>query len=155
DDAGGDFGDLLVQQRLAARNGDHRRAAFVDRRETLVDRQATIEDFPGVIDLAAARASEVAAEQRLEHQDERVAPAPGDLLAHDVGADTGLLQERDGHRVLSPQAVRPTSARLRSKSAGRRNSTFSSMPGSVATSMEPSARSASITPSTSVSGAEA
>ena len=62
-----------VQQRLAAGDRDHRRAAFVDRLQALRDRQALVQDRIGIVDLAAAGAGEIAAEQRLQHQHQRVA----------------------------------------------------------------------------------
>ena len=69
--------------------------------EAIGDRQPLIQDLVRIIDLAAAGAREVAAEQRLEHQHERIAFAPGQLLADDVGADARLLQERNGQGGLS------------------------------------------------------
>ena len=39
----------------------------------------------GVLDLAASGAGQVAAEQRFEHEHERIAIASGQLLAQDVG----------------------------------------------------------------------
>ena len=73
---GDDGVDFLVQQRFAAGDGDHRSAAFIDRGQAFVDRQPLIEDLVGIIDLAAARAGKVAAEQRLEHEHQRIAAAP-------------------------------------------------------------------------------
>ena len=96
-DAGNDGVDFLVQQRLSAGDGDHGGAAFVDRREALLDREALIQDFVGIIDLAAAGARQVAAKQRLEHEHQRVASASRQLLADDVGADARLLQEGYRH----------------------------------------------------------
>src|SRR5229473_3119192 len=160
DDAFDDLADLLVDERLAARDRDHGRAAFVDRVEAFLDRQPAIEDRIGIIDLAAAEAGEVAAEQRLQHQHQRIAFAPPELLLEDIGADTHFLEERDLHlRVFlsepfdcplyasTPQAV--------ASSRGSRNSICSSRPGRVETSTGPSLRSLSITSSTSTSGAEA
>src|SRR5229473_122232 len=159
-DAFDDLADLLVDERLAARDRDHGRAAFVDRVEAFLDRQPAIEDRIGIIDLAAAEAGEVAAEQRLQHQHQRIAFAPPELLLEDIGADTHFLEERDLHlRVFlsepfdcplyasTPQAV--------ASSRGSRNSICSSRPGRVETSTGPSLRSLSITSSTSTSGAEA
>ncbi len=82
-----DLGQFLVEQRLAA--GDHhdRRAAFLDRPETFVDRQALVQDLVGIIDLAAAGAGEIATEQGLEHENERIALAPRKMLADHIGAD--------------------------------------------------------------------
>ena len=73
-----------VQQRLAAGDAHHRRAALVGRREALLDRQVLLEHVTRVLDLAAAGAGQVAAEQRLEHQHERVPLAPRESLANDI-----------------------------------------------------------------------
>ena len=56
---------------------DHRRAAFVDRVEALLhgDRR-WLKIAIGIVDLAAAGAGEIAAEQRLQHQHERIALPP-------------------------------------------------------------------------------
>ena len=97
DDALDDLLDLAVQQRLAAGDHDDRRAAFVDRFEAFRDAEALVQDRVGVIDLAAAGAGQVAAEQRLQHQHERVASDAAQMLPHDVGADTDLLVQWDGH----------------------------------------------------------
>ena len=75
-----DFVDLRVQQRLAAGDANHRRAALVDRLEALLRRELLLEDVGGILDLAAAGAGEVAAEQRLEHQHQRIPLAPRELL---------------------------------------------------------------------------
>src|SRR3989442_13866286 len=74
-DARNDRVDFLVQQRLSASDGPHWSAAFVNRREALLDREALIQDFVGIIDLAAAGARQVAAKQRLEHEHQRIASA--------------------------------------------------------------------------------
>ena len=73
DDACDDLRHLFVNQRLAAGNRDDGRAALVDGVERVFDRHALAQDLVGVIDLAATRASEIALEQRLEHQHERIA----------------------------------------------------------------------------------
>jgi fructosamine-3-kinase len=91
DDAFDDLADLLVDQRLAARNGDHRRAALVDGVEAFLHRQALIEDGVGIVDLAAADAGEVAAKQRLQHQHQRIAFAAFQALPHDVGTNSRHL----------------------------------------------------------------
>src|SRR6266566_1975336 len=96
-DAGSDRRDLLVQQGLSAGDGDDRRAAIIDGLQAFVDRQALVEDLVGVIDLAAASARQIAAEERLEHEHQRVPFAPRQLLANDVGADARFLKKRNGH----------------------------------------------------------
>src|SRR5689334_1894315 len=65
DDAVDDRTDVLVKQRLAARDGNDRRAALVDSGETFADRQTLPEDFVRVIDLAATGARQIAAKERL------------------------------------------------------------------------------------------
>ena len=94
DDAFDDLADFLVNQRLAARNGDHRRAALVDGVEAFLHRQALVEDGVRIIDLAATGAGEVAAEQRLQHQHQRIALTAGQTLTHHVGADFHFLSQR-------------------------------------------------------------
>ena len=87
-----DLLDLSMQQRLAAGHDDHRRAALVGGGSALIDRQAGIQDLVGIVDLAAAGAGEVAAEQRLQHQNQRITLAPGQTLAQEIKADAkGLL----------------------------------------------------------------
>ena len=91
DDAFDDLADLLVDQRLAAGNRDHRRAALVDGVEAFLHRQPPVEDRVRIVDLAAAEAGEIAAEQRLEHQHQRVALATHELLLEQICADAHFL----------------------------------------------------------------
>ena len=86
-----DLLDLAVQQRLAAGDRHHRGAALVDRLEALRDDEALVQDLVGIIDLAAAGAGQIAAEQRLEHEHERIALDAGEVLLRDIGADADLL----------------------------------------------------------------
>ena len=58
-----DLVDLRVHQRLAAGDGDHGCAAFFDGVEALFGRQFILEDVGRVLDLAAAGAGQIAAEQ--------------------------------------------------------------------------------------------
>src|SRR5690348_18510150 len=44
------------------------------------------------------RSGEVAAEQRLEHEHQRIALDAGQALFHHVGADADHLMDRNGHR---------------------------------------------------------
>src|SRR5665213_3453530 len=68
DDALDDLLDLAMEEGLAAGDRHDGRAAFVDRLEAFRDREALVQDLVGIVDLAAAGAGEVAAEQRLEHE---------------------------------------------------------------------------------------
>src|SRR5262249_6908126 len=72
--------DVGIHERLAAGNRYHRRAALLDRGEALLDRQVLSQNLRRILDLAAARAGEIASEQRLEHEDERITLAAGELL---------------------------------------------------------------------------
>ena len=83
--------DLRVHQRLAAGDGHHRRAALLDRGQRLLDRHPLLEDVVRLLDLAAARALQVAREQRLELDEQRELLVSGQLLAHQVGADAQAL----------------------------------------------------------------
>ena len=86
-----------MNQRLAAGNRHHRRAALIDGIEALFDRKPAIEDRIGIVDFAAAETCKIATKQRLQHQHERIAFAPQQLLLEDVGADTQFLVEWNPH----------------------------------------------------------
>ena len=92
-----DLADFLVQQRFAAGDHHHGRAAFVDRLHAVFIRQALVQDLVGIVDLAAARAGEIAAKQRLEHQDQGIAFPSEQMLLEDIGADARPLNDRDSH----------------------------------------------------------
>src|SRR6185503_5649780 len=92
DEAFDDFPDLRVQQRLATGDRDHRRPAFLYRLKTLFRRELALEDMAGILDLAAAGTSQVAAEQRLQHQDERIPLASGELLPDDISSNRPRLR---------------------------------------------------------------
>src|SRR3546814_16935743 len=72
------------------------------------NRQATVQDLVGIVDLAAAWAGEVAAEQRLEHEHQRIAAVAAEPLLHDIGAHAELLNEGDSQDA-SPRGGRGTS----------------------------------------------
>jgi hypothetical protein len=91
DDAGRDLLDLAVEQRLAAGDRHDGRAALVHRLETGLDREALIKDRIGVVDLAATHAGEIAAEQRLEHEHQRIALDALEPLLGEIRADADLL----------------------------------------------------------------
>ena len=92
DDGGDHVADLAVDERFAAGDRDDRRAAFLDRGERLVKADPPVEDGLGIVDLAASGAGQVAAEQRLQHQHQRIAADAAEPLAEDIGPDTPLLR---------------------------------------------------------------
>jgi hypothetical protein len=73
------------------RRSNDGRAAFVGRIQGVCDGDALVQDLVRVVDLAATRAVEIAAEERLQHHDERILLAAGKMLADDVAADLGDL----------------------------------------------------------------
>ena len=72
DQAFDNLADLRMQQRLAARDRHRRRAAFVHRAEAFLRRELRLQNMSGILDLAASGASQIAAEQRLQHQHQRI-----------------------------------------------------------------------------------
>ena len=95
-----DLLDLAVQQRLAAGDRHHRRAAFVHRLEAFRDREPLVQDLVGIVDLAAAGAGEVAAEQRLQHEHERIALDAHEALLGHIGADADHLMQAERTRSI-------------------------------------------------------
>src|SRR6185295_12981456 len=159
-----DLADLLVNQRLATGDRHHRRAAFVGRVPAFLRRHAAVEDRVGVVDLAATDASEVAPEQRFQHQHQRIALPAKQLLLDQIAADTQFLEKRYCHvrdffldlgLGLKAQTWNREVDQPAVSSAGSRNSIFSSRPGSTDTLTGPIRLKASITSSTKTSGAEA
>jgi hypothetical protein len=76
-----------VDQRLAAGDRDHRRAALLDRADGLVDGHPPSELVLGVLDLAASGALQIALEEGLELDDQRKSLAASEFLLEQVGAD--------------------------------------------------------------------
>src|SRR5947209_8194884 len=154
DEPAHDLADLLVDQRLAARDRHHRRSAFIGGVPALLRAHAAVEDRIGIVDLAAADAGQVAAEQGLQHQHQRIALAAHQLLLDQVAADLEFFEEGYCHYKGSFWS-RYALVQLAANSAGSRNSMFSSRPGSTETATGPIRRSASMTSSTRTSGADA
>ena len=92
-----DLVDFGMHERFAARNGNHGRAALIHRPEALLGRELALEHVGGVLDLAAACASQVAAEQRLQHQHQRILLPPGELLPYDIAGHRPHLRYRNTH----------------------------------------------------------
>ena len=90
------------------------------------DRDALVQDLVGIIDLAAAGASQIAAEQRLEHQHQRITLAAGQMLADDVATDMKFLQKGNAQDALSFLIC--LALGTSSSSTGTRNSMCSSCP---------------------------
>ena len=79
--------DLRIHQGLSSGNTHDRRAAFIRGVETLLGGELLLENMPGVLDLAAAGAGKIAAEERLEHQHERIPFLSRQLVFQNVGSN--------------------------------------------------------------------
>ncbi len=90
--------DVGVQQRLAAGDRHHGRAALLDGAEHVLDREALAQDLGRVLDLAAARAGQVAGEERLDLDDEGVVLGLLQAVPHEMGTDTDVLAEGNWHQ---------------------------------------------------------
>src|SRR5882757_6195581 len=97
-----DLNDLRVHQWLAARDGNHRRSAFLHGTEALFRRQLLLEDVGGILNLAAAGTRQVAAEERLQHQNQRVTLAAAHPLLQHIGGYGPHLRNRYCHSYVSP-----------------------------------------------------
>ena len=97
DDAFDDLIEFLVQQRLAAGQHDHRRAALVHRLQTLGDRESLVQDLGRIINFSATGAGEIATKQGLQHKHERVAFPSHQMLLDDIGANAHCLVQRNCH----------------------------------------------------------
>src|SRR6267378_5302832 len=100
-DTGGDLINVAVQQRLATGKHHDRGAALLDSLEALIDAQALIEDRVRVVDLAAAGTGEVAAKQRLQHQNQRIPPHTPDVSSEDISTNPNRLTQRNGQDAFS------------------------------------------------------
>ena len=80
-----------MQQGFTAGDGNDRRATLVYGGETFVHAQPAIENFVGVINLAATSTSEITPEQRLQHQYQRVLGFASKFLLHKVFCNSELL----------------------------------------------------------------
>ena len=107
---------------------------LLDRADRLLDRHALLEQRRGLLDLAAARALEVAGEQRLELDEQRELVAPAQLLLEQVGPELRRLWRsgmpiRSAHLlgqgesdVSSADAAVPATVRAEPGAARRRRS---------------------------------
>ena len=96
--------DVGIHQWLAARNAHHRGTALLYSLDALLHGEVLLEYLGGVLDLAAARAGEVAAEERLEHEDERIPLSSSELLLDHIGSDRQHLRHRNAHERPLPPA---------------------------------------------------
>src|SRR5260370_1111138 len=90
--------DLGMHERIAPRNRNHGSAALVHSLEAFLRCKLPLENVGGILDLATTGAGQVAAEQWLEHQDQRIAFSPGNLLPDHIAGHRPHLRNRNTHR---------------------------------------------------------
>src|SRR5947208_17041376 len=86
-----------MHQRLATRDRNHRRATLVDRIEAFIRRELPLQDVRRILNLSATCARQIAAEERLEHQHQRILLAPSQLLPDHVRSHRPHLRDRYTH----------------------------------------------------------
>jgi len=96
-----DLVDFRMDQRFATGDRDHGGSAFLGGGPTLLGGQPFIENVIRVLDLAAARTSEIATEEGLEHEDEWVSLVAAQFLPENIRGDRPSLADRDWHRGKS------------------------------------------------------
>jgi len=101
DEAFNDLVDFRMDQRFATGDRDHGGSAFVGGSPALLGGQPFIENVIRVLDFAATRTRQVATEEGLEHEDERVSLVAAQFLPKNIGGDRPSLANRDWHRRKS------------------------------------------------------
>ena len=97
DEAVDDLDNLRMQQRLTTGNRNHRHAALFNRGETLFRRELLLQNVRRILHLAAPCAGQVAAEERLQHQHQRIALVAGELLLQHIFDYRPHLRDRNRH----------------------------------------------------------
>ena len=101
DEAFDDLVDFRMDQWFATGDRDHGGSALIGGGPALFGGQPFIENVVRVLDFATARTGEVATEEGLEHEDERVSFVAAQFLPENIGSDRPSLTDRDWHRRKS------------------------------------------------------
>ena len=101
DESFDDLVDFRMDQWFATGDRDHGGSALIGGGPALFGGQPFIENVVRVLDFATARTSEVATEEGLEHEDERVSFVAAQFLPENIGSDRPSLTDRDWHRRKS------------------------------------------------------
>src|SRR6266851_410440 len=94
-----------MQQRFAAGDRNHRGSALFDRLEAVFGRKLRLQDVRGILNLAAAGARQIAAEQRLQHQHQRILLPAHQLLLQNISCNRPGMRDWDCHPVSPPSKV--------------------------------------------------
>ncbi len=100
---GDDLRHLRVQQRLTTGNRHHRRSTLFYRPEALLRAQLRFQNMCRILNLSATRTCQVAAEQRLQHQHQRISLPSFELLLQDIRCNSPGLRNWYGHSGLPPK----------------------------------------------------
>ena len=79
-----EFRYVGVEQRFSAWNRDHGSAAVIDRLQGVLETHIPLQDVGWILNLAASGTSQVATEQRLQHEYQRIVFLPRDLLLEHI-----------------------------------------------------------------------
>jgi len=101
DEAFDDLVDFRMDQWFATGDRNHGGSALIGGGPALFGGQPFIENVVRVLDFATARTGEVATEEGLEHEDERVSFVAAQFLPENIGSDRPSLTDRDWHRRKS------------------------------------------------------
>src|SRR5215469_2601403 len=146
--------DLRVHERLAARDRHHGSPALLHGGERLLNRHPLLQHAGRLLDLAAARAFEVAGEQGLQLDDQRELLVAAQFLAHQVAPHPKALAQRHAHGdTVFLVSTALSSARRSSLGSPNWTDSVATTTSSVVTSPRPP-RAATICP-TMAGGAEA
>ncbi len=98
DEAFHDFIDLGMNEGFATGDRNHGGSALIRGRPALFGRKTFVEHMVGVLDFAAPSASQVAAEEGLEHEDEGVPFVATEFLSENVRGDGPSLANGNWHK---------------------------------------------------------
>ena len=101
----GQAANFGINHRLAAADGNNRRAAFIDRLQALLDGQHLVDRGFVFANAAAAGAGKIARVQRLEHHHQRKLLRPSDALASEISRHARGQAQRNSH-PLPPSPIR-------------------------------------------------
>jgi hypothetical protein len=90
-----------MEERLSPRDRHHRRPTLIDRLEALLRREVRAENLRRMLDLSAAATGEIAPEEGLEHEHERVAMIATPPFAEYMPYDGDHLPDRNAHATFS------------------------------------------------------
>jgi hypothetical protein len=103
--------DLRMKQWLTAGNRDNRRTTLFDRCKALCRRQLPAQNMSRMLNLPTTRTCQIASQQWLEHEHQRIPFHPAQTLSDDVPRNRPGLGKRNGHEIPFGLAILTVSVR--------------------------------------------